>query len=159
MFFLPSEKPDNRAARTTSWEDRLSEVIEIPGHGRHLADVRRFLESLTERCGFSPEDCYDIKVAVGEACSNAIEHGSPQGAESTVRIHCYCRDSRLTVEVCDEGRFKPRVPVLDGTIEHRGRGIPFMLALMDEVDIVESTEGTRVRMVKRLGIPAAPEDC
>src|SRR3990172_5435302 len=122
--------------------------LRISSDGSQLADVRRFLEKICAQHTFSDEDCYDLKIAVGEACSNAIEHGSPRGADNEIEVRCcYLNDSML-VEIIDQGIFRPHIPVLDGSLNHRGRGIPFMLALMDEVDIAETPNGTVVRLVK-----------
>jgi anti-sigma regulatory factor (Ser/Thr protein kinase) len=67
------------------------------------------------------------------------------------RIQVRFRSSgrKLEVQVDDEGVFHRRLPLpeLDG----HGRGIPLMMALMDEVAIREGTParpGTTVRLVK-----------
>ena len=86
---------------------------------------------------------------MSEACVNAVIH------TSSARIHVSWRmqDSAIEVLVADEGVFDRKVPMpeLDGTA---GRGIPIMLALVDEVTFREGTPnnpGTRVRFLKYLG--------
>lgn len=123
-------------------------VLEIESQGNKLGQVRSFIEKLAVDCGFNEADVFDLKVAVGEACANAIEHGSPGGKKDCVQIVCAFKNNCLDIEVRDEGVFKPRFPAFDSQLNYRGRGIPFMLALMDEVEIKESEEGTTVRLVK-----------
>jgi len=123
-------------------------VLELPSQGNKLVKVRGFIEKLAADCGFTEADVFDLKVAVGEACANAIEHGSPHGKTNSIQVVCTFENNCLEVEVIDEGVFKPRFPAFDSQLNYRGRGIPFMLALMDEVEIKESDEGTTVRLVK-----------
>ncbi len=126
----------------------LKREIEVKSRGRNLAKVRAFVEKFAIECGFNDSEVFEIKVAVGEACANAIEHGSPAGSADRVRIICTYAEKCLEIEVVDEGVFKPRFPAFDAQLNYRGRGIPFMLALMNEVEIKESDEGTAVRLVK-----------
>jgi len=123
-------------------------VLEVQSQGNKLVKVRSFIEKLAADCGFNEADVFDLKVAVGEACANAIEHGSPGGKNNSIQVVCAFENNCLEVEVIDEGVFKPRFPAFDSQLNYRGRGIPFMLALMDEVEIKESEEGTTVRLVK-----------
>lgn len=123
-------------------------VLELPSQGHKLVKARSFIEKLANDCGFNEADIFDLKVAVGEACANAIEHGSPHGKNNNIQIVCTFENNCLEVEVIDQGVFKPRFPAFDAQLNYRGRGIPFMLALMDEVEIKESEEGTTVRLVK-----------
>lgn len=120
----------------------------IPSLGSKLAQVRQFVEKVAQQVGFSEAEVFDIKVAVGEACANAIEHGSPLGKANKVTIDIHYNNNCLLIEVKDEGVFKPRFPAFDSQLNYRGRGIPFMLALMDEVEIKESPHGTTVKLMK-----------
>jgi anti-sigma regulatory factor (Ser/Thr protein kinase) len=122
--------------------------IVIPSQGSKLAQVRQFIEKVAQELGFNQSEVFDIKVAVGEACANAIEHGSPLGKANKVTIEATFNNNCLLIEVKDEGVFKPRFPAFDSQLNYRGRGIPFMLALMDEVEIKESPSGTTVKLMK-----------
>lgn len=127
----------------------LFDEIEIPGQGRKLAVIRKFIDRLATECGFNDTDRFDLKVAVGEACANSIEHGSPRGKRDKIKITFEFENEFAVIEIKDEGVFKPRFPSFDSQLNYRGRGIPFMLALMDEVEIKESKSGTTVRLVKK----------
>lgn len=122
--------------------------IVIPSQGSKLVQVRQFIEKVAQELGFNQSEVFDIKVAVGEACANAIEHGSPLGRANKVTIEATFNNNCLVVEVKDEGVFKPRFPAFDSQLNYRGRGIPFMLALMDEVEIKESPSGSTVKLMK-----------
>jgi len=97
-----------------------------------------------------------IELAIGEACANAIEHGSPCGADNGFTVRCKLNPDQKTVvfEVEDEGAdfnltglALGRVP--DVTSEG-GRGLFIINQVMDEVVLHSSTSGLMVRMVKRV---------
>lgn len=102
-------------------------------------EIRTAVGDFASRCGFSPDIVTDIKIAVGEACSNILEHSG----SSTVRVSCECNDVIVvTLEDYGHGFRKPKK---DG----RGLGIPIMRALMDQVNFQHKFgNGTTIRLVK-----------
>jgi len=49
--------------------------LQIPAHADHIDIVRLCLYGIASKLGFSYEDIEDMKVAVSEACNNAVLHG------------------------------------------------------------------------------------
>lgn len=102
---------------------------------------------------FTPDELSGVEVAVGEACLNALQHGSPRGALDEVRVKCMWNDRALVVEVSDNGcGFDPglvRQPTVNNLKELRegGMGILLMRGLMDSVEF-EFGIGTTVRLTK-----------
>ena len=121
--------------------------LEIPSQGARVGEVRAFVGEVAKNCGFTEEEVFDVKLAVSEACANAIEHGSPRGSNNCVYVECHCNEDDLLISIKDEGVFKRNL--VYGTNGIRGRGIFLMLALMDKVTIDESRRGTTVNLVKR----------
>ncbi len=125
------------------------EVLTFNSDTKNLAKARDFVANVARNFNFSEQDLFDIKVAVGEACANSIEHGSPRGKDSLVTVTCYCKKHNLVIEISDEGRFKRNLPSSNvGERDYRGRGILLMLALMDRVSIDETEKGTKVKLTK-----------
>jgi len=122
--------------------------MEVESRGDNLAKVRKFVAGIAKDCGFDVQVIYDIKVAVGEATANAVEHGSPRGEANRVKIACLCDADTLMITVTDEGVFKRAFPSPEETVNYRGHGILLMLALMDKVTIDESGDGTTVSLTK-----------
>ena len=122
--------------------------LDVASKGDNLAKVRNFVADIAKDCGFDEHVIYDIKVAVGEAIANAVEHGSPDGESNHVKVVCGCDDDALTIKIIDEGVFRRAVPSPEENIAYRGHGILLMLALMDKVTIDESAEGTTVSLTK-----------
>lgn len=118
-----------------------------------IHDVREKFEEFIGPCNLSRDDVEWIKVAVSEACTNAVCHGSPQGAKNEVHVRCEVDAETLSIEVCDEGGgFKPQVIELPDFDEWKpsGRGLVIMVTVMDDVAFEPAEKGTCVRMVKYL---------
>jgi serine/threonine-protein kinase RsbW len=123
------------------------EQLELNADPGELATARRFVDAAAARFGFEEQERYEFTFAVNEAVSNAIEHGAPSPA-GTIRLHVAEENGALVFEVEDHGTFAPGPPAVDHLPE-RGRGLVFMAATMDEVDVRRSVSGTVVRLCKR----------
>lgn len=113
-----------------SVETDFSRTIEVQAQTAELATVRQFVEDISREVISDPEKVFDLKVAVSEACANAIEHAGSNSAiiQVSARVH----DKRLTFLVSDTGYFRtPSLPRPGH--QSRGLGLPLMVALMDEV--------------------------
>ena len=88
----------------------------------------------------------DLMLAVNEAIANAAEFAYCDSAQrGTVDVSAaYDGDSdTLAVTVNDQGHWRPKLPVQK---QLRGRGIPLMEALADEVTIDRTPHGTHVTL-------------
>jgi anti-sigma regulatory factor (Ser/Thr protein kinase) len=120
----------------------------IPADLNRLKEARDFGERAAEDCGLGLEARYQVKLALSEAVTNAIQHGS-SSTDSPIRIYVSREAGSLVIEVVDTGRFVPRVR-RHGDMPESGRGLEFMRLMMDEVDLQPGLDGTRLRLVKRL---------
>jgi serine/threonine-protein kinase RsbW len=131
--------------------------LTIPADARWLTVVRLTISGVASRLGASYEDVDDIKVAVSEACTNAIDHAfaGAIGAQPTICIQCHPAQSALRIEVSDEGcGFDPEqagaVEPETGLDRQGGLGLYLIRKLMDEMEVVSRPGGgTKVVMVKR----------
>jgi anti-sigma regulatory factor (Ser/Thr protein kinase) len=112
-----------------------------------LKEARDFAARAAQDFGLGEGACYDVKVAMSEAVTNAIQHGS-SSPEDPIRIAIMAEGQALVFEVLDTGRFRPRV-MRRGELSESGRGLEFMRVLMDEVDLRPSKGGTLMRFIKR----------
>jgi serine/threonine-protein kinase RsbW len=122
----------------TSGDACLSRSLTVKAETASLAEVRRFVEDVTSEAEVETEKAFDLKVAVSEACANAVEHtASP---EEDLLIEVSLTRDRLTFDITDTGPFRPpSLPREAG--ESRGLGLPLMVALMDEVRFSRSSRG------------------
>ena len=120
-----------------------------------VRDLRQQVMRFLSLSPFSPDDLTSVEIAIGEACTNAMRHGSPRGADDEIRVKCMRNDHTLVVEITDCGcGFDPRVtlPLLCDELREDGMGLLLMRGLVDSVEF-EFEAGTTVRLVKhrRLG--------
>jgi anti-sigma regulatory factor (Ser/Thr protein kinase) len=112
-----------------------------------LKEARDFAERAAADFGLDGNACYDVKLAMSEAVTNAIQHGS-QSPSDPIKIVVAAEAGALVFEVQDTGRFRPRVR-RHGELSESGRGLEFMRVLMDEVDLRAGDGGTLMRFAKR----------
>ena len=112
-----------------------------------LKEARDFAERAAADFGFDGNACYDVKLAMSEAVTNAIQHGSSSPSDP-IKIAVLAEGQALVFEVLDTGRFRPRVR-RRGELSDSGRGLEFMRVLMDEVHLRPGSSGTLMRFIKR----------
>jgi serine/threonine-protein kinase RsbW len=135
----------------------MSEVVvrlSFPAKPDYLLLARLALSGLARDVPLGDELLADLKLAVTEACGNAVRHAYPDGA-GDVSVSYVVRDGVLEMIVEDQGAgHESREPVgeptpapLDG-----GMGMSIIRAIVDELDVRIGADGrgTVVRMTKRL---------
>jgi anti-sigma regulatory factor (Ser/Thr protein kinase) len=123
--------------------------ITLHRDGSTSRELRQVLDLIGVAADFSIEDTFALQVAVSEAVTNALVHGGDEEVEVAIDREGDVVDvtvwSRGLIEL---DRADPqRYP--DSEAEG-GRGIPLMYALVDEVRLDHSPDGTTVRLRKRL---------
>ncbi len=109
--------------------------------------------------GMSTERVDEIRMAMIEACINAIEHSGAKDAKLHVDIAVLgaTKPEELRITVTDHGVGFDREKLVEPKIEKklkasnkRGWGLQIIEGLMDEVDVASSSEGTSVIMRKKI---------
>ena len=113
-------------------------AVRVEAEAAQLAHVRQFVEEIAREAHLDRERMFDLKVAVCEACANALEHACNQSA--FLEVCAYLDEERLTFVVTDRGVFR-RARASCGPVLRRGLGLPLMVALMDEVVFARTPEG------------------
>src|SRR5215212_528880 len=114
---------------------------------RLLKEAREFAERVALDFGFEDGACYQVKLAMSEAVTNAIQHGS-SSPDDPIRIWAVEEGGALVFEVLDTGRFRPRAARRGDPLPDSGRGLEFLHILMDEVDVRPGAKGTLLRFKK-----------
>ena len=125
----------------------------LPANQEYVSLARLTIASVASSMGFSIGDVEDLKVAVSEACTNAISYCTLPDA--TYDLSYGVGEQELTIMVTDTGMgFDPDLVKLPGEGEdsfESGFGIFIIRTLMDTVEIVSKNGvGTSITMVKKL---------
>lgn len=133
-------------------------TLQIPAHADHIDVVRVCLYGVATKLSFSYEDIEDMKVAVSEACNNAVLHGASAVTDNRIDISFLFDTSSLTIKVKNSGpsfdysnALQKAAPLPEDQVSELtigGLGIFLMQALMDEVSIETTDQATVVSLTK-----------
>jgi anti-sigma regulatory factor (Ser/Thr protein kinase) len=133
--------------------DPPGEILDLSLSGRpgSLASMRHALGNWLRAGDAHEDEVYEVLVACGEACANAIGHAHPATSDQPFELRAVRSRSEVEITIRDTGRWRPP------TDEPIGRGMTLMRELMDDVDIRPKSSGTTVTMRRRLRGAAARE--
>ena len=142
--------------------------LEIPPRLDYLAVVRLVVATAASLDPPLPDSRLDdLRLAVTEACSNAIKAHRPEAAEDPVVVTCHLEDDRFQVDIRDRGPgFDPDTlsalpsPSDPQRLHHEsGLGIPLIRVLSDDVTFRPGGDGTIVSItLERPTPPPAPTE-
>lgn len=126
-------------------------TISLPSKGEFVSVARLTASAIANGMGFNIEDVEDIKVAVGEACNNAVQHSL---SNDRVDLIFTMSETCFVVEIEDSGYgFNVETYESPDLMNHKGNGLGLfiMKSLMDDVQIyTEIGNGTRIVLTKYL---------
>jgi len=145
--------PSDQSADRTSTNRPGQELPEhpdlsltLPARAENVAVVRHAIGGLGEALAIDDQTLSDVKLAVTEACTNAVVHAYPDG-EGPLEVAMYISDERMMLVVRDEGR--GIVPRTDSP--GLGLGLPLIATLADALELgTDGEDRTEVRMTFRL---------
>jgi serine/threonine-protein kinase RsbW len=123
--------------------------LTLPPTSSSLPDLRR---SVAKTLGDVDEEVVaDVLLALDEAVSNAIRHGSRGGEQVLVTVESDAEWVEMTVRDSGPTPRLPRLPAEPPPVLHTGgRGLWLILQLVDEVRLQRIEEGTRLTMRRRV---------
>jgi serine/threonine-protein kinase RsbW len=122
-----------------------------------VAAFRNFVEQACRSAGVDELVCFDLKLAVDEACSNLIVHGYKGREPGPIAVAFALDGDEIVITITDHAPpFRPEdapVPLLDvPAIERRPGGLGWHLIkqIADRLDYESDPEtGNRLTMVKK----------
>ena len=112
--------------------------IEIESDPNNLITVEEFVNYFAKDLGLNDDQLSVLLLAVTEATTNAIIHANNCDASKLVSIRAHIEDSKLIVNVKDEGKGFDPAKIPDPTepenlLKDSGRGVYLMKVYMDDV--------------------------
>ena len=133
----------------------------LPCRPEYVGVARLAVLGIASRMPFSYDEVEDVRLAVGEACTHAVERASrlpgrapTNEGHGSIVITSRISATELTIEVADD---IPALPAgtpsisddADSDLDKTGLGALLMEILVDSVQIDSRQLGTCVRLVKR----------
>lgn len=125
--------------------DAPPQVLELtmPADPSSLVSVRQTLNRWMRSKAVPDADAYEVLVACGEACANAIAHAYPVG-DARFNVRAAKEGDELVIEVRDFGEWREPRP------GRGGRGLALIEKLTDQMEIDRGRAGTTVRLRRRV---------
>ncbi|MBC5809870.1 MAG: ATP-binding protein [Candidatus Eremiobacteraeota bacterium] len=124
--------------------------LRIPGKPEWVAVARLTIAAIANRLPFTVEEIEDLKLAIAEACTNAIQAGGGNG--EPIDIRCETAADHLRIVVRDRGTKKPEPVPAGKATPVEGLGVFLIQALMDGVEhSFDAARGSELIMTKRVG--------
>ena len=134
--------------RSPAQPDREGAVHDVRLRGLYPATpssvrvIREEVETVARECGLKGEQLGDVRLAISEAATNAVIHGSVGCKDAHVELNVELTDSEMLVSVRDEGSgFRPR----KGS-PGMGAGMFIIAAVTGHLDVRTGAQGVEVRM-------------
>ncbi len=140
-------------------EDTENETVQlvIPCRAEYVGVVRLAVLGIASRLPFSYDEVEDVRLAVGEACTHAVERAgtSPATISLTSRIGRTMNGRVLTIQVKDTvAEADAAAPTEEARlleeagVDQEGLGALLMEILVDELSIKTAPAGTTVLLKK-----------
>lgn len=131
--------------------------LKIPGELGYEKIAREAVATVAGHLGFDEARIADIKLAVTEACTNAIAHGGQLDARTTIVVVLTADEKKLDILVKDPGFKVPPVKtvppdihkMVKGEVKPGGMGLYIIQELMDHAEFLpgEAGSGNQFHMV------------
>ncbi|WP_395092882.1 ATP-binding protein [Armatimonas sp.] len=123
--------------------------LRLPTDNAFVSVAREAVVSVARKLRFPEAEREALRLAVGEACNNTVEHGDERGMLTLRCLHDY---EFLIVEVSNagEGALPSSPAAMPDASAEGGRGRALMEALTDSVEYFVGEGQTLVRLKKRL---------
>ena len=136
-------------------ETAVVELV-IPAKPEFVGVARLAILGVASRMKLSYDEVEDVRLAVGEACTTAVERAmKAHKTDTNITIRSEIVDSKLTIEVADQIE---RIPEPEKTtkspedLDEQNLGALLMELLVDEFNVEQTANGgTLVRMTKYAG--------
>lgn len=133
--------------------------LRIPPMPEYVSTARLFIGEAARHFGVTEETVADLKVAISEACTGAIQVQTSEGLKDQISIGVGSTDQGILVEVTSAAGFAAKVsddwdPATPTELFQKVLGVGVIHALFPAVEFIENPTGLTVR----LAIPADQDE-
>jgi serine/threonine-protein kinase RsbW len=128
-------------------------ILEIDPDPQLVPTARMFAATVARQLGCPEESVLDVKLAISEACTNAVQAQQVRGVPDAIRLSVEEQSAGLVYEVKDAGEGIETVPedpteVFKQAVERgkeSGMGLALIRALFPDAEFIPEDHGTVVR--------------
>ena len=129
-------------------------ILEIDPDPQLVPTARMFAATVARQLGCAEESVLDVKIAVSEACTNAVQAHVERNVPSPITLKVEEEASGLLYEVKDAGKGIDEIPAPPPEVfqraveegpEDQGMGLALIRALFPAAEFLPQDEGTVVR--------------
>jgi anti-sigma regulatory factor (Ser/Thr protein kinase) len=120
--------------------------VRFPCTPRHATRARQAFRVYLALLHLDARTESDLESAIGEALTNAVEHGFAQ--DTFFELRCRLEHSILQIEIEGRARTMMMPNKLARPLDSRDMGIGIMRALVDDVELLE--DGRLIRLQKKI---------
>lgn len=135
----------------------LEASMDFPASSEFISTIRLAMSGIATNCNLDIDEIEDIKIAISEACNNAIQHAySTESINPRLKITINCDKKVFKISISDQGKGFDTSTIQSQNAQDNeklglGLGITFMKTLMDDVKL-ESTidKGSTITISKKI---------
>ncbi len=137
-----------------------SEAVQLRFPARaDLLLARLAVTGVARRMALGRTEVADLKLAVTEACSNAVRHAYSPAGSGEIELELLASDDRLDLVVADHGAgIALPVPPPPKPSERGGMGFAIIRAVVDELEVRPGGDGGTVLHMTKLARRKDPVD-
>ncbi len=130
-----------------------SEAVQLrfPARAEYLLLARLAVTGVARRMALGRTEVADLKLAVTEACSNAVRHAYSPAGSGEIELEFVASDDRLELVVADHGAgIALPLPASPEPSERGGMGFAIIRAVVDELEVGPGRDGGTVLHMTKL---------
>lgn len=129
-------------------------ILDIDPDPQLVPTARMFAATVARQLGCPEESVLDVKIAVSEACTNAVQAHRDRNVTAPVRLTVAEQGPDLVYEVQDSGHGIDEMPpeppevfqrAVEGDVDDQGMGLALIRALFPSAEFEPHGSGTVVR--------------
>lgn len=129
--------------------------LRIPCTPEFVGVARLTILGVASRMPFSYDEVEDVRLAIGEACTTAVERAKrTNSTDSEITIRSMISENKLSIEIEDHAGHVDAMDIPEESpdnLDEQSLGALLMELLVDEFGSESTADGTLVKMAKYAG--------
>jgi len=128
-------------------------LITIPAKPEYVSVVRLVVAAFADLLDYNGDAVEDIKLAVSEACTNAILqlHKQAPPEKHVLTMSAYTQEERMLIDIIYFVGEEADAELASRQLQERDLGMSILVSMMDKVEIARAnSDGVVIRLTKNI---------